>query len=80
MNYDEKHAKLTEALNVMKEKLVGKKVVDLTTTIGYPGQYCSLRITFDDGSFLDATTGASGCNECDPEGFGTGLDLRVARK
>ena len=81
MGYDKKKVEMEEAANKMGKALIGKKVVSVEMPIGRPGQYTSVDIVMEDGTRLEVSEGCfSGCSECDPYGFGSGVEVEVREK
>jgi len=73
--------KMSAEAEKMGKLLVGRKVVSVSLPVEYPGQYRCLTIVFDDGTRLEVSQGSgAGCNECDPEGMGFGVNVSVVTK
>lgn len=77
MTYEEQKVKMENDAKKMEQVLVGKKIVALKMPVNYPGQYSLVTVVLEDGTTLEVGNGGGGCNECDPEGIGWGVNVDV---
>lgn len=77
MTYEEEKAKMENDAKKMEKALVGKKIVAVKMPVNYPGQYTSVAVILEDDTTLEVYCGSGGCDECDPEGIGREVNVKV---
>ena len=80
MSYEEEKVKAEDAAKKMEQVLIGKKIVAVKMPVSYPGHYSLVTVVLEDGTTLEVGNGGGGCDECDPEGIGCGVNVDVTEK